>query len=170
MQEPRADFKKSMQVSVNSREKKQTVEQRQRAAAMVQYEEDRARQKERAARERSQRGDTVAATPVDPKRQSNVARPSVCAVTNAKNLRRQVHCTEAAAVVPPEAASGPEVPRSGSEDEKQGEKDDSMEEEEVAEGEEEEEEEEPPVDGRRGISGAGVRRRFPGQGNRLGGA
>ena len=142
-----------MQVSVSTKEKKQIVEQRQRAAAMAQYEEDRACQKERAARERRLRGDTVAATPIGPSRRSTTAAPSASAAAKVSNLRQQLNQTQTEQALPPHAAPESEEPQSGSGDEQESDEEDEMKEEEpLARG------------GRHGAAGSGLRQRFPGQG------
>lgn len=119
---------------------------------MAQYEEDRVRQRERAERERQQRGDTVAAEPLKDRSQDKRVRWPPVAVGG-----RGVRLSDPEGVNADEAGETPE-------DNAAVENDDEVNED-MEQGSEEEqgesEDDDPQADG--------LRRRFPETGNRLGG-
>lgn len=148
------DVQRHAESSAGSKSSKQSKEQAIRAAAMAQYEEDRMRQRERVIRERRQRGDTVAAEPLKDRSQDKRVRRPPVAVGG-----RGVRLSDLEGVNADEAEEAPE-------DTAADEVENNDEENEVMEQGSEEEQVESEDDD---AQADGLRRRFPGTGNRLGG-
>jgi hypothetical protein len=152
--------------------KKQTEEQRLRAVALARYEEDRACQKERTAREKRLRGEFVAAMPITD-HSSDIPMPHQTggAVMGTRGKSPLMHAHETAAVASLVTASPSHVAAAAVEAAAQKTDSEGDEDEEEGATEEDQDEEADDMRGMLGshtVAGLRQRQRFPGQGNRLG--
>jgi hypothetical protein len=134
---------------------------------MERYEEDRLRQRERAAREKTLRQGTVAATPL-PHRSSGDPMPRRSSGGAHMHGNTPLMGAQQAAVWAPSAEAAPDHADARAQEFGVVDYEESTEEEGALE-REDEDVAAAGMHGMHGRGGAGLRQRFPGQGNRLGG-